>query len=66
MDDWQCKYCNGYIMVNHSNIEVGEKVYFLVYKFDAKNERKKLYKKGTVIARCDNILHIESRKRHIK
>ncbi|OOT64174.1 hypothetical protein BTG99_09230 [Acinetobacter baumannii] len=42
MDDWQCKYCNGYIMVNHSRIEVGEKVYFLVYKFDAKNERKKL------------------------
>lgn len=41
MDDWQCKYCNGYIMVNHSRIEVGEKVYFLVYKFDAKNERKK-------------------------
>ncbi|RSR59872.1 hypothetical protein EA673_09295 [Acinetobacter baumannii] len=33
MDDWQCKYCNGYIMVNHSRIEVGEKVYFLVYKF---------------------------------
>ncbi|EXV95237.1 hypothetical protein J830_4521 [Acinetobacter baumannii 25691_7] len=36
-------------MVNHSRIEVGEKVYFLVYKFDAKNERKKLYKKGTVL-----------------
>ncbi|EXW39065.1 hypothetical protein J889_2354, partial [Acinetobacter baumannii 44327_6] len=30
----------------------------MVYKFDAKNERKKLYKKGTVIARCDSILHI--------
>lgn len=64
MDDWQCKYCNGYIMVNHSRIEVGEKVYFLVYKFDAKNERKKLYKKGTVIARCDSILHIESALLH--
>ncbi|HFF4184697.1 TPA: hypothetical protein ACGCXL_003792, partial [Acinetobacter baumannii] len=42
------------------------KVYFLVYKFDAKNERKKLYKKGTVIARCDSILHIESRKKTYK
>lgn len=65
MDDWQCKYCNGYIMVNHSRIEVGEKVYFLVYKLMQKM-KEKLYKKGTVIARCDSILHIESRKRHIK
>ncbi len=66
MDDWQCKYCNGYIMVNHSRIEVGEKVYFLVYKFDAKNERKKLYKKGIVIARCDSIYISNQEKRHIK
>ncbi|EMU35073.1 hypothetical protein ABNIH22_19864, partial [Acinetobacter baumannii ABNIH22] len=27
---------------------------------------KKLYKKGTVIARCDSILHIESRKKTYK
>ncbi len=53
-------------MVNHSKISVGEKVYFLVYKFDAKNERKKLYKKGIVVARYDNILHIESRKKTYK
>ncbi|MBI0422934.1 hypothetical protein I7H67_08975 [Acinetobacter sp. ACIN00229] len=66
MKDWQCKYCNGYIMVNHSKISVGEKVYFLVYKFDAKNERKKFYKKGIVIGRHDNILHIESRKKTYK
>lgn len=53
-------------MVKHSKISVGEKVYFLVYKFDAKNERKKLYKKGIVVARYDNILHIESRKKTYK
>lgn len=65
MDDWQCKYCNGYIMVNHSRIEVGEKFTFW-YINSMQKMKEKLYKKGTVIARCDSILHIESRKKTYK
>lgn len=66
MDDWQCKYCNGYIMVNHSNIEVGEKFTFWYINLMQKMKEKSYIKKGTVIARCDNILHIESRKKTYK
>lgn len=45
MDDWQCKYCNGYIMVNHSRIEVGEKVYFWYINSMQKMKEKNYIKK---------------------
>lgn len=45
MDDWQCKYCNGYIMVNHSRIEVGEKFTFWYINSMQKMKEKNYIKK---------------------